>query len=220
MRKYIFGGLLIGGLIFIAGCGTAPASAPVPPSGNSDQAGQGGGPGNGFGFASSTDRGFNRGVAVSSTELLVGKKVVVSGVTNSDGTVTARMIIIGDMPFGLFRTSTRPTSTRPTSTNWNGRAAGNGGPSAGGERMMGSGGQRNGTGTTRTGGMRRRGAMQAAGEIVKKDDTSLILKDANGGSRIVFYSASTQIFLAPTNTPSGRPMPLGVPGTNTPDTAR
>lgn len=60
----------------------------------------------------------------------------------------------------------------------------------------GMGNFQNGVGGNLSGGMRRvgagaEGATFASGEVVSKDDKSITIKLRDGGSRIVFFSAST-----------------------------
>ena len=70
------------------------------------------------------------------------------------------------------------------------------------DRQGGGGGQKFGS-TATSGQQRIRGIGRVAGEILKVDNSSLIVKAQAGGSRIVFYSDKTQIliFKAPTTTP-------------------
>ncbi len=62
---------------------------------------------------------------------------------------------------------------------------------AGLEQAVRGGGQFSGL----TGGARRGGAAGGlvAGEVVSKDDSSVIIKSRDGGSKIVLYSAATQV---------------------------
>lgn len=141
---------------------------------------------------------------VSSSELIIGKKITVMGDTNSDGSVTAKQIILGDfMP--RFASGTPPQmgtgagdSVRPIERN-------NAGVGSGANR------QRNQAGNFQAGAEMPRANRQTggrvSGEILKLENNNLVLKLADGGTKIVFYSVSTQIFILKDQpaTPSSTP---------------
>lgn len=150
-------------------------------------------------FASGTMK-MNFGEPATKADLAVGKKVTVFGKTNTDGTVIATRIVIGDMPmFGRgFATGTRPISRdgeEPYPTT-------SGGKTIGGMPSDQTGGRENFQG--RTGRMIRGGGGQSriSGEIMKIDESSMVIKVIDNGSKIIFYTDSTEIFLAPTSTPN------------------
>lgn len=152
-------------------------------------------------FSSST---LNR-IQGDNEDLTVGKKVVIMGSTNSDGTITAQQIMIGEMPSftGMFATGTRErVSSVPNGDNhpqfqppaegilppegvqFQRRAEENNGNWGSGDRSS----------EKRTHPTRMSGQAMIVGEILKKDKVSLIIKVTDGGSKIVFYSDKTEIF--------------------------
>jgi len=168
-QKYILGVGVLFLVLLISGCATK-----IPPvnsqNGNNNQRGM-----MGVGNVSSTFNNFLQNTTTSTVaDLLVGKKVLVFGTTNSDNSLNATQIIIGDLPnFRPDQPSQRPTTNRPSNSN------GQGGSRPQGQMMGGRSG----------------GANMVSGEIFKKDDTSLIIKNDNG-SRIVFYSDKTAVYTA------------------------
>lgn len=157
-------------------------------------------------FASGTMK-MNFGEPATKADLAAGKKVSVFGKTNTDGTVIATRIVIGDMPmFGRgFATGTpfSATGTRPISRDGEELY-----PTTSGGKPIGdmtsdqTGGRENFQG--RTGRMIRGGGGQSriSGEIMKIDESSIVIKVIDNGSKIIFYTDSTEIFLAPTSTPN------------------
>lgn len=165
------------------------------------------------------ENNFNRGMSSStpwddmrvtgtSTDLIVGKKVVIMGTDNSDGTISAQQIMIGDissMPVGtstrgqfVFNSSTSPDNGEQTAPPASGEQQWQ--PPADGQipdraqfRQR-TGDKENGEGN-KIRSARVTGQNSTIGEILKKDDTSLVIKLNDGGSKIVFYSASTKIFI-------------------------
>jgi len=118
-------------------------------------------------------------------DLKVGNKVMVMGNTNQDGSVSASEIMFGDLinsGFGVHSTSTRPTSTRQFVNR--GRDNKNGGQRLAGQRPV-----------------KTLNMTRLVGEILEIDETSLIIKLDEGGSKIIFYSDKTGIFTMkpPTN---------------------
>ncbi len=201
LKKFGIASLLVGGVIFISGCGQANT---IPQNGGANK--------NNFprsNSASSTEKFFNMGTKATLADLVVGKKITVMGTTNSDGTVSAKRIMIGEPGGFMMRGATSTTSTgenfRPGNlpndavNNPGQQPVSNGGQFNGQNRgQMGAGGQRP------NGGRMMGGNGMVSGEIISKDDTSLVIKNQAGGSKIVFYSDKTEIFLfqPPTSTPA------------------
>jgi hypothetical protein len=163
--------------------------------------------------ASGTMR-MNFGTPATKADLAIGKKVSVFGTSNADGTVNATQIVIGEMPmFGRgFASGTpfnasgtppmpRDASQAPEGDNFQPPPSGDmpqgqTGGQAGFQRPA----QMDGSGQRR---MRAAGGQsRISGEIMKLDDVSIVLKIVDNGSKIVFYSDATEIFLAPTSTPN------------------
>ncbi|HBU07293.1 MAG TPA: hypothetical protein DEB09_04385 [Candidatus Magasanikbacteria bacterium] len=145
-------------------------------------------------FTSSTDRFLKNSVTSTAEDLLVGKEVMVMGKTNTDGTINALQIILGQFPTSSFGFgSEHPSSTgqfnnqtdqeqnnneqRPNRGNFTGERPGGG--------QNGSGGQFR---------SRQTGTSRINGKIIKKDETSLVVQVPDGGSKIIFYSSNTKIF--------------------------
>ncbi len=157
----------------------------------------------------STTMKINFGTPASIQDLKIGKKITVMGTSNADGTVSATNIIIGEMPgFGLgMRSSTQyfATGTMPKQEDDNQQ---NFQQPPQGEQFQrrstdGQWNGPNGSGQQRT--ARMSGQARITGEIMKMDETSLVLQIADNGSKIVFYSEKTEIFNAPTSTPPFHP---------------
>ena len=183
MKQYYLISALAILCLFVTGCGTIPTKKQMD-QGEIDSVN-----GRMANFNSSTDHFLNNSVTSTINDLLVGKKVMVMGVTNSDGTITASQILLGEFTtssFG-FNGNVRPSSTSQfknqigeTSTlnrgNFNGQRP-------------------NATGDAGSGKMRARttGMTRINGEILKIDSTSLVVKIVDGGSKIVFYTTNTKI---------------------------
>lgn len=171
MKKQIFFGSLILGLILLTtGCGQTNAT-------NSTD-------NNLIGAKSQdTNNGLYRKenqILGSVADLNIGTKIMAMGSTNTDGSMMAKSIIFGSFDgFGPGMSS----STNPNRPRMNGRN----GPGGNG------GGQRQG-GQGRNGGNSMSGSTRINGEIIKKDENSLVVKILDGGSKIVYFSSATEIF--------------------------
>lgn len=133
-------------------------------------------------IASSTDKGpqIPKGTV---NDLKVGAKVTVMGTAGTDGIVSATRITVGNFGPGNFEPGKFPTSTMASSTKFVQRQRPQG------QRPQGGNGQfvgRAGGGFSGT---------RVSGEILKMDSTSLTIKNSDGGSKLVYYSSSTSIFI-------------------------
>lgn len=179
MKKTFLASSLVFLLFVISGCSLTPAA-------NSNQSNKKAPVGD---MASSTDKGPQMPKGTKE-DLKVGVKVTVMGTAGTDGIVSATRITVGDIGPGNFGQGKFPTSTMASSTKFSKgqrpqRANGQGGGQWAGR------GQGGGQSMTRV-----------SGEILKKDDVSLTIKDSAGGSKLVFFSDKTEIFIfqAPTST--------------------
>ena len=165
MRKYIFPIFVVGLVFLAAGCGK---SEQMKNDFNKEN--------RNFGsrnFASSTME-FPHTVGTIA-DLREGLKVVVSGKTNTDGTINATKIMIGELPMFNGQNNDRPKNTD--------------GPRPQGEMPQ-----------------RMNGQSRVIGEIFKMDESSLVIKEVKTGSKIVFYSDKTEIWVitpTPTSTFNG-----------------
>lgn len=203
-KKMAVVSLSICGIVFISGCGQKNTNN------QGDDLNKAGFPrGN---SVSSTDRLFNAGTKATLADLIVGKTVAILGTTNSDGTVNATRIMIGELGNFMMRGATSTTSTRENfranNTDQVSPSSGNGQYSGQNRGQMGNGGQRQG------GGRMMNGSGMVRGEIISKDETSLVIKNQAGGSKIVFYSAKTEVYIfqpptsvSPTSASSALPLP-------------
>lgn len=151
-------------------------------------------------FASSTAPNNNR-TAASLNDLVVGKQIMVMGAVNGNGSLTATEIVIGD--FKNFASGTAPnmnkgslpqpvgqigeTSERPMDRE---KPDGNFTPPTSPDR-----GESVRPGSRTGSGLGVASQPRFVGEILKKDDTSLVVKIANGGSQIVYFTEKTIVFL-------------------------
>ena len=146
--------------------------------------------------ASSTEKGpqMPKGTV---NDLKVGVKVTVMGTAGTDGIVSATRITIGDTGPGNFQPGKLPTSTMASSTKFNK------GQYPQGQRPQRKDGQGNGQWAGRGGAGGGQNMARVSGSILKKDDTSLTIQNSDGGSKFVYYSEKTEIFIfqSPTNTP-------------------
>ncbi len=133
-------------------------------------------------------------------DLTLGAKIMVMGKTNTDGSVSADRIIIGDLDFSRFMPPAgasggarlfgdRPMDDRPASAGAgffqpdarprpDGQARGNWQPGAGGaptDRQF----------------QRSTSMARVSGEVLSLADNSLVIKLDDGGSKIVFFSEAT-----------------------------
>ncbi|HOX61082.1 MAG TPA: hypothetical protein PLV72_03695 [Candidatus Magasanikbacteria bacterium] len=186
MKKYIFASALLGMTIILGGCATTAQKTDITNQKslfrNSDE------------MASSTRRmmlGLPKGTM---SDLTIGKKITIMGKTNSDGTILADRILIGEWKMPSFGTN---SSTAP-------RPEGQTPPQAIGTRMNRPTGANDPASGRRIGARIGGGQSSTNGEILKIDDTNIVLKLTDGNSKIIFFSASTTINFIPTTTP---PMP-------------
>lgn len=197
MRKYIFLTVLIfGALAITVGCSV---SAPSDKNSGDAQAAPADQLRPGFGEnASSTDRGLAR-VKGTVADLKIGETAMITGASNQDGTMSASQIMLGvaensnwggarsgNMSTGTVQFNRTPSSTQTQRHNATGDDA---------TRFAGQ--------TAASGQIQRRAAAGTTaifGEILKQDGSSLVLKVKDGGSKIVFFSDKTEIFIVPTST--------------------
>jgi len=161
---------------------------------------------NNFNNASNTDRNIDQtkgGIA----DLIIGKKIMAMGTTNANGTINAGQITVGFENFNNQRFGPPSSTTSSTNGGQNGQFQ---------RRNFNGGNGQNRTGDSGSGQRmaNRSGQARALGEILKKDDISLILKLDNGGSQIVYYSTTTQIFIFQPPTPTTPQTPTATPSSN------
>lgn len=150
-------------------------------------------------FASSTAP--NNRIQASLNDLTIGKEVMITGSSNGNGSITATEIMIGD--FKNFASSTRPNLNKGSSSQPIGetgvvsdrsmdrqRFDGNFTPpiSSGSEGSI-------GPNSRASSGLGVASQVRFVGEIIKKDATSLVIKIANRGSQIVYYTEKTLVYL-------------------------
>ncbi|OGH94292.1 MAG: hypothetical protein A2538_01890 [Candidatus Magasanikbacteria bacterium RIFOXYD2_FULL_41_14] len=201
MKKIFLTIFTLGALVFVSGCGANNTNNNVVnvPGNSGQRAG------------TSTPFGANFPVGTK-TDLAIGKKIIVMGSMGTDGVVNATSIVVGDLGFasgfgGRFATGTASGTPNNVGTNPSGQAHQR--PSF--TSQAGSGQTDRGNFAGRAGGARTasQGVARISGEIMKIDDTSIIVKTDDGGSKIVFYSESTKILLPPP------PVAMGGASTNT-----
>ncbi len=179
-KKIFFVSILLVGTIIFSGCGLKKENNFKMKEGkNNFGNGQNRGSGQGM-FASSTWQ--NLGEKGSVEDLTLGEKIMVMGSANQDGSINANRIMIGEMPkFERPSTTSDQIRERQENDSISGerpRFVREGGIQTGGGQGMGIGG----------GGM-----MQ--GEIIKKDENSLILKIENTGTKIIYFTPGTEIYI-------------------------
>lgn len=220
MRKIFFlSACLLGAVLFTAGCAVKQNTENT----NGEQALN---QNNGFQNASGTPK-MNFGTEINFSELAVGKMVTVFGTTNSDGTISATRIMLGEMPMmQMGSASNTPKKFTKTTVDDSSSGGGSVQGSAGGGMQPPSGGQfmggerpdtRNASGdedeTKTQQRTRPSGESTIVGEIMSIDASSLTLKVKDGGSKIVYYTTNTKAYLAPTSTQ------MMAPSSSTPDMA-
>jgi hypothetical protein len=150
------------------------------------------------------DQRFNRGEDSSEdaiVDLEVGQQIFVMGMENSDGSITADQIIIGDLETNFdemiqnIRIEDSPEASdegmdntpqgRPDTQNFLEEEK-----SLLREQMKSAG---SAEGVARSGSVNREQIIKIQGEIIKKDDEVLTLKLTDGGSKFIFLSDSTII---------------------------
>ncbi|SRR3989339_1155340 len=185
MKKYLLLSTLAVFMFVFGGCATPQNSAPQ--TNKTTPAGD---------MTSSTEKGpqMPKGTV---NDLKVGVKVTVMGTAGTDGIVSATRITIGDTGPGNFQPGKFPTSTMASSTKFNK------GQYPQGQRPQRKDGQSNGQWAGRGGAGGGQNMARVSGSILKKDDTSLTIQNSDGGSKFVYYSEKTEIFIfqSPTNTP-------------------
>lgn len=116
-------------------------------------------------------------------DLAVGKKISAVGMNETGGVINASQIIVGvpaEGAGGMFGGSRGMASgTMATGTRFGGGKTPN-------PQMRRSGGQRP---------ARVRSQARANGEIIKMDSNSLVLKTDDGGSKVVYFTDKTEIFI-------------------------
>ncbi|MFA5175352.1 MAG: hypothetical protein WC430_02960 [Patescibacteria group bacterium] len=155
----------------------------------------------------STNKNGN-GVSGTDNDLTLGKNVMVFGTLNQDGSVSATRIMIGKIEDFNFSTSTRRAPVGDGAQNNGSQTTTQGIENRGetrtsnrpsGQFNRNGGGQIGQNGKTMAGGQEVGGSFKSMtnfiGEIIKKENNSLILKLKDGGSKIVFYTEKTEIFL-------------------------
>lgn len=188
--------LLVGGLIFVAGCGSANSNNEQTETQTKQRGVQQGE------NASSTAGFLSMGTKASVADLVVGKKIVAMGSSNSDGSLNASSILIGEpenMMMGggpVGATSTNGNiSAPPQQPNQVSGESGGQPPSniPSGERPTNVGDSQQGK--MSGGGMRNKSISRVSGEIISKDEKSMVIKIKDGGSKIVFFSDKTEVFI-------------------------
>ena len=197
MSKYFIGVLAIVALLVTAGCSVVVNNSVNNNDGSKDNATgtlrAGGGNRN---PQAELFKNLPKGTAA---DLVVGKNVQITGTTNSDGTVNATRIMIGDMPnFGERRGVASSTSSTTDGTPGQGRMRGGNG--------QGYGGRTGGAGRGNT-------TARVVGQILSKDVSSLTIKSSDGGTKIAFFSDSTEIYIFQPPTSTHGNAPIGTPPT-------
>lgn len=144
-------------------------------------------------------------------DLSIGQNVLVMGVKNDDGSITAERIMIGNMETKFDELAPIPImgqdgeENKDIPANSNRQAPGNL-PDFQNmsdeeraklrEQMMariGEGQRLEGSGNFRRGSVGQE-ILRIIGEVIKKDEQGLTIKLAEGGSNLIFFSDSTAVF--------------------------
>ncbi len=208
MKKYLIPALLLSALV-IAGCSTSQ-NAGANNSLNTNQPQQQ----NNQTPQRITNENFSQG---SLTDLEIGKKVMVMGKQNTDGTVVASQVIVANSDadfsqFGPNRNRQQKNNTDNTDQNAQGGNqqpnAGAGSPNSQAGNHPNSGQFQNLSEEERAQFRAQRGNSQPSGnkrpknrsmssrlngEITAKDDTSITLKLKDGSTKLVFVSDATTV---------------------------
>ena len=200
-------GLLAGGALLVAGCGNNSATNNLK-NNNADKNNASVNFNGARNVSSSFDNFLENSTTGTLSNLAIGKRIMVSGTANTDGSITASRIMIGELPI-REKNEDQPVGIAP----------GNGGSQPGNfddneaqpndsnfPRPTGdNSGSRPNAGNSNAN--RQNGREMTSGEIIKMDSTSLILNTITNGTKLIFYSATTPIYILqlPTNTPNGLP---------------
>ncbi|MBU4482229.1 hypothetical protein KKC16_02145 [Patescibacteria group bacterium] len=138
-------------------------------------------------------------------DLLVGGQAMIMGTENSDNSISANQIMIGNTAsdFQNMNQMRRPTSTAEINNNQLQPSAGFNGQRPNFQNMsdeerakmreqMVVGGGTAGGGRVRSGNMGG-GATRLVGEILDKDESTITLKLKDGGSKLIFFSEDTNV---------------------------
>ena len=176
-------GLLFVGLL-VVGAGCKQNKLPIGQDNNSR------GQMNGRNVSSTFDNFLQNTTTGTLENLVLGEKILVFGITNSDGSISSNRLVLGELP-----NISRGLGDRQASVN---------GELEKSQRMIEGRPQFNGRNGQDNNGVKRTVSSVTTGEIIKNEDSSLILKTVDGGSKIVFYSDKTQvlIFQSPTTSPT------------------
>ena len=138
-------------------------------------------------------------------DLLVGGQAMIMGTENSDNSISANQIMIGNTAsdFQNMNQMRRPTSTAEINNNQLQPSAGFNGQRPNFQNMsdeerakmreqMVVGGGTAGGGRVRSGNLGG-GATRLVGEILDKDESTITLKLKDGGSKLIFFSEDTNV---------------------------
>ncbi|KKR48436.1 MAG: hypothetical protein UT86_C0005G0020 [Candidatus Magasanikbacteria bacterium GW2011_GWC2_40_17] len=188
MRKIFLFILLVGGVFTLAGCATNKGKKNLDNFGKLQKSGN-----------FSTSAPFKIDLPKGSVDnLIVGQKVLVMSTAGQDGILNANRIMAGEGDPGVFFGNGRYFASSSTGTAFSAGQRANSDLSGNIPRGSVGGGNRANKGQ-RT--VDKQGASNVRGEIIKKDTTSLVIKTDDGGSKIVYYSDKTEIFLLPDSKP-------------------
>jgi len=169
-------GILSFSFLLIVGCGNTNKVVPNSNSVNENRERP-----EGTFFASSTNR-----LLLKREDLKVADKIMVMGTSNSDGTITASQIILGDFINNPGFRRDGSTST-PEFNNTGSPSSSVSGQQLDRRQFGRQGGALAGRGNAA-------GLARLSGEIIKLEENNLVLKIQDGGSKIVYFSDKTEIF--------------------------